>query len=119
MNINFEINEEQVNNPSTTLNGFCSFFTNIISEMKQKALPLRDFIWQNPSKIEKKTEKPFSFQPVTSADVETFLKGTKRSKSTGLEDLPPCVLNDFVSVISLPLTHTINLSFSTGVYRSQ
>ena len=119
VNINFEINEEQVNNPSTISNGFCSVFTNVISEIKRKAFPLRDFIWQNPSKIEKKSEKWFNFQPVTSADVEKCLKDVKRSKSTGLDDLPPGLLKDSAAAILLPLTHIINLSFSTGVFPTQ
>ena len=36
--INFEINEEQVNNPSTISNAFGSF--SVISKMKRKAFPL-------------------------------------------------------------------------------
>lgn len=59
VNTSFEINEEQVNNPSTISNCFCSFF--IISEMKRKAFPLRDFVWQNLGNMEKKTEKRFNF----------------------------------------------------------
>ena len=93
--INLEIDGEQVNNPSVISNGFCSFFTNVISEMKRKAFPLRDFIWKNLSKIEKKTEKLFNFKTVTSTEVERCLKGIKRSKSTGLDDLPPGLLACF------------------------
>ena len=46
-NINFELNEEQVKKPSTISNGFCSFFTNLIREMKQMSFSLRNFVWQN------------------------------------------------------------------------
>ena len=64
----------------------------------------------------KKTDKHFNFQGITSADVERCLKGIKRLKSNGLDGLPPCLLKDSVSVISLPLAHIINLTFSTGVF---
>ena len=56
---------------------------------------------------------------ITSADVESCLKGIKRLKSAGLGDLPPCLLKDSVPVISLPLAPIIDLSFSTGVFPSQ
>ena len=119
VSINFKINEEQVNNPSTISNGFCSFFTNVISEIKRKAFPLRDFIWQNPSKSQKKSKQRFNFQPFTSADIEKCLKGVKHSKSTRLDDLPPGLLKDSAAAISLPITHIINLSFSTGAFPTQ
>ena len=55
----------------------------------------------------------------TSADVERCLKGIKRLKSAGLDDLPPYLLKDSVPFISLPLAPIINLSFSTGFFPSQ
>ena len=76
-------------------------------------------MWQNPSKVDKKTGKRFNFQPVTSAVVEKSLKCIKRSKSTGLDDIPPGLLKDSAAVISLPLAHIINLLFSTGVLPTQ
>ena len=116
MNVNFENNEEQVKNPSSISNGFCSFFTNIIREMKQKSFPLRDFVWQISIRIVKKTDKHFNFQRTTIADVERCLKGIRRLKSTGLDDLPSCLLKNSVSVMALPQAYIINLSFSTGAF---
>ena len=87
--------------------------------MKQKSFPLRDFVWQNSMRIVKKTDKHFNFQRITSNDVERCLKGIRRLKSTGLDDLPPCLLKDSVSVISLPLACIINILLSTGVFPSQ
>ena len=69
--------------------------------------------------IVKKTDKHFNFQRITGAYVERCLKGIKRLKSTGLDDLPPCLSKDSASVISLPLAHIINLSFSTSLFPSQ
>ena len=65
--------------------------------MKHKSFPLRDFVWQNLIMIVKKTEKHVKFQRITSADVERGLKGIKRLKSTGRDDLPLCLLKDSVS----------------------
>ena len=86
--------------------------------MKQKSFLLRDFVWQNSIWIGKKTDKHFNFQIITSADVERCLKEIKRLKSTGLHDILPCLLKDYASVISLPLAHITNLSFSICIFPS-
>ena len=44
---------------------------------------------------------------VTSADVERCLKGVKRSKSTGLDDLPPGLLKDSAAIISLRFPYSM------------
>ena len=111
--INFEINEEQVNNPSTISNGFCSFFTNVISEIKWKAFPLRDFIWQNPSKIEIKVKNGSLFNLLPVLTLRSVSKVLNVRNRLGL------ILTDSAAAISLPLTHIINLSFSTGVFPTQ
>ena len=40
----------------------------------------------------------------------------KRSKATGLDDLPPGLLKDSAEMIAAPLTHLINLSLSTNIF---
>lgn len=39
----------------------------------------------------------------------------KRNKATGLDDLPPILLNDSAEDISAPLTYLINLSLATNM----
>ncbi len=44
------------------------------------------------------------------------LKSIKRSKSTGIDDLPPNMLKDAAPAISTPLTYLINQSLETGLF---
>ena len=44
------------------------------------------------------------------------LKIVKEKKSTGLDEIPPWLLNDCSSVLSKPIAHIINISLNTSVY---
>ena len=68
----------------------------------------------HPVPISKRTANVFNFQLVTNAEVEKVIKSIKRSKATGIDDLPPGLIKDAASVISVPLSHIINLSLETG-----
>ena len=63
-----------------------------------------------------KTDQKFKFQMVSKFQVERELKSIKRSKATGLDDLPPGLLKDSTEMIAAPLTHLINLSLSTNIF---
>ena len=49
-------------------------------------------------------------------EAERDLKSIKRSKATGLDDLPPGLLKDSAELIVAPLTHLINLSLTTNIF---
>ena len=49
---------------------------------------LKDFAWQYPVPIPKKTGSVFNFQSVTNEEVEEIIKSIKRAKTTGTDDLP-------------------------------
>ena len=48
--------------------------------------------------------------------MERDLRSIKRNKSTGISNLPPCLLKDAARSVSIPLTYLINLSLRTGSY---
>ena len=117
----FEIDGKTSANQSDISNGFCSFFMNIIASLKQKSILLKNFAWQFPVPISKRTANVFNFQLVTNAEVEKVIKSIKRSKATGIDDLPPPpgLIKDAASVISVPHSHIINLSLETGNFPQQ
>ena len=47
---------------------FCSFFTSIVTSLKEKAFPLCNFSWKRPTKILMKTDQKFIFVVVLEKD---------------------------------------------------
>ena len=101
------------------MNAFVNYFDNIISTLKKKAFPLINYVWSKPGDLAEKTEKIFNFRTVTPPEVKRQLKSIKRSKATGIDDLPPGLLKDSAEIIAAPLTYIVNLSLSTGVFPKQ
>ena len=58
----------------------------------------------------------FKFRPVSKLEVERDLKSINSTKSTGIDNLPPCLLKDTACNLSAPLAHPINLSLQTGTF---
>ena len=112
----FEIDGKESTDQTDISNGFCSFFMNIVASLKQKSILLKNFAWQSPASITKKTESVFKFQFVTNMDVEKIIKSIKRSKATGIDDLPPGLIKDAADVLSVPPSYIINLSLDTGQF---
>ena len=112
----FDIGGEKTTDPSQIANAFCTFFTQVIASLKSKAIPLRNFAWKNPSPMQMRTNSKFSFRKVSQLEVMKQLKSIKRSKSTGIDDLPPNMLKDAAPAISAPLTYLINQSLETGLF---
>lgn len=103
-------------NPSTIANAFGEFFAGTVKTLKEKAFPLCDFVWRTPASMSVRTDLKFQFQAVSKFEVERKLKSIKRSKATGLDDLPPGLLKDTAELIAAPLTHLVNLSLTTNIF---
>ena len=112
----FEIDGKESTDKTVISNGFCSFFMNTVASLKQKSILLKNFACQFPASITKRTESVFKFQFVTNMDVEKIIKSIKRSKATGIDDLPPGLIKDAADVLSVPLSHIINMSLDTGQF---
>ena len=106
-------------NEKSKANTFCKFFTSIAKTLKEKAQPLKNFVWGKPTQIDMKTHKHFQFGYVSKVFIEKELKSLKRHKATGLDDLPSNLLKDGATIIAKPLSHVINLSLKTGIVPSE
>ena len=103
-------------NPSTIANAFGEFFAGTVKTLKEKAFPLCAFVWRTTASMSVRTDLKFKFQAVSKFEVERNLKSIKRSKATGLDDLPPGLLKDSAELIAAPLTHLVNLSLVTNIF---
>ena len=95
-------------------NIFCKFFSNAAKSLKERFIPLTDFIWKPPPLIPSRTNKTFTMKYVSKVFIENQLKKLKRHKATGIDNLPTCLLKDSASIIARPLSHLINLSIKTS-----
>ena len=114
--MSFDIDAEKSNDLSFIANGFCSFFNEIIGSVKKKHIPLRDFVWRKPAPVPNKTDIRLTFCKVTEQEVMKQLRSVKRSKSTGLDDLPTGMLKDATPVQTASLTFLIDLSLKIGLF---
>ena len=112
----FDIDGVRTDDQSKTPNAFCTFFATVTSKLRDSAIPLRDFVWRNSVSIPQRTNRQFKFRPISRLEVERELRSTKRTKSTGIDKLPPGLLKDAACLISAPLSHLINLSLETGIF---
>ena len=112
----FDFQGEKTNDAIQVANGFCNFFSTVITTLRERAIHLCNFAWKPPRPVRKRTDKKFNFRPVSKLEVEKYLRSIKRNKSTGIDNLPPCLLKDAARTISAPLTHLINLSLQTGLF---
>ena len=94
-------------------NSFCIFLSTIPIAIKKAALPLKDFTWKAPFKIEKSNGTHFKFKQVSQSYVENQLKTLKRGKAVGINGLPPGMLKDAAVALSGPLSVIINLSLES------
>ena len=95
---------------------FSTWFASVVTDLKQKAMLLKNFVWGESTAKQKHTDKVFKFEYVSVIFVRKQLRKLKRSKATGLDNLPPSILKDTADVISKPLCHFINLSLKTGLF---
>ena len=112
-------NENDLNNDLRKANTSCNHFSNIATRLKEKSLPLCNFVWKQTPSIRRKTDQTFKFKYVSKIFVEKQLRELKRHKATDIDELPANLLKDCSSEISYPLSFIINLSLRTGVIPSE
>ena len=66
---NFNIDGEVTNNPSKVSNGFVSYYTSIITELRKHLFPLNEVVWQKVKSIPTKTIKRFKINYIPSATI--------------------------------------------------
>ena len=106
---------------SKIADAFGKFFANVALELKKSLNVFGNTTWLNSHNSERDSTIPsnvFQFQNVSSTDVLKALQNLKRTKSPGLDDLPPGMLKDAAIYITEPLTYIINPSLTTGMIPS-
>ena len=68
-------------------NGFCNYFSNIVSTLNQTSYSLIDFTWRKPLNLPLRTLKSFHFGYVSAIEVTQLLEKMKRNKVAGNDDL--------------------------------
>ena len=111
----FDLLGEKINDTGKVANDFCRFSLQS-SRPYGKSHSFVQRRLETPRPVRKRTNNKFSFRPVSKVEIERYLKSIKRNKSTGTDNLPPCLLKDAAHTISAPLTHLINLSLQTGLF---
>ena len=112
----FKINGNVTIDSKSIANGFCYYFSTVVSQLKSSVFKLKDCVWIQHKDGLPYTDNVFKFQNVSAIEIEKHLTRLNKKKSTGLDDIPPSFLRDCSSVIAVPLATIINLSMSTGAY---
>ena len=110
----FIINEKTTSNENVIANGFCSFFQYAVSTLKANSIKLKNFTWSKPIKHQTNYAKRFNFQHVSVPVVRKHLKGLKRKKSDGIDQIPACLLKDCTNELAPPITCLINTILKTS-----
>lgn len=119
LNCEYTINGVKTSDNFSIANGFCSFFSTVISSLKQKTFPVTNFIWRKHEPLKQRTCETFIFNYVSKVEVESYLKSINRNKATGMDDIPAGYLKDMSDIISRPLSHLINMSLQSGAVPTQ
>ena len=109
----FIINEKTTSNENVIANGFCSFFQSAVPTLNANSIKLKNFTWSKPIKYQTNYAKRFNFQHVSVPVVRKLLKGLKRKKSDGIDQIPACLLKDCASELAPPVACLINTILKT------
>lgn len=97
---------------------FRDLFASVVNKLKKNSFKLVELVWRMPKAFRSRTNSRFHFTYVSVTFVRKELRTLKRTKATGLDQLPPSLLKDVADVISVPLTHIINLSLKSSTVPS-
>ena len=108
----FKVGDQYTSDPTTIVNNFNSFFSNIGPQLSSK-LPNTninpcDYIQFNPT-------SHFSLSPVTEVEIATIIHNLKIS-SPRPDDITPKIIKSSSLLIKAQLTHILNLSFQQGYF---
>ena len=77
-------------------------------------IKLKNFTWTKPTKHQTNYAKRFNFQHVSVPVVKKYLKGLKRKKSDGIDQIPACLLKDCANELASPIVYLINTILKTS-----
>ena len=117
-NTEFHHHGNVISDPTAIADRFCHYFTNIGLNLRRN-LP-EDHDTPSPSKyLTRKFCGSFFLSPVCDSEVRDVVKSFKPGKALGFDNIHMSIIKQTIDLISLPLMHTINLSFEQGIVPDQ
>lgn len=113
-NIQLNENLQTTSKPKEVANMFNTYFINVAEKLIEKNVT-HDPPSQLASKI-KQVDKSIFLIPTTIQEVQQEIKLLKSKHSSGIDNIPDFLVKTCVDLLSEPLTHLVNLSFSTGSF---
>ena len=114
----FQHNNTEITNKKDIANCFCSFFTHVGKNLQDSVVSISDRIWKDRNQITLNLKQinvkhhEFHFKEVQLKEVLKELKQIKKTKSAGIDQIPPTLLIDGAEEIAYVLTHLINRSLA-------
>ena len=109
----FNIDSTVTKDKKEIANGFNRFFASVAAKLRAALPACAPHLDGIRHKLNPRNER-FRLKPVTKGEVSKVLMSLKRSKSPGIDNIPPGTVKDEAKVIIHPLLHIINLSFTTS-----
>ena len=115
----FMINGRKEINRKKICEGFCEYFSTVVTKLKHSVYPMTNFVWKKPCVLNARTFNRFRFGYVSTIEIRSLLKKIKRNKAPGPDNLPPNLIKDSLNILAEPLAFLINLSLSTGMFPNE
>jgi hypothetical protein len=111
-------NENLISNQSEVCEKLNDFYVNIA---KNIGIDVQENISQTHPSVSKiiethNTNNQFHFQSVTQTEISKSLKSLNPKKATGVDNIPPKILNCSAPSISVPLTRIVNKMIETNIF---
>ncbi|XP_057294693.1 uncharacterized protein LOC130623235 [Hydractinia symbiolongicarpus] len=97
----FKINDFIVTDKKRIADNFCPFFSTIGSSLSKKIPSISNSTWKTPVFVD---------------DVLPILKSIRRSKASGVDDIPSSLVKDAAEELAPPISFLINWSFKVGTF---
>ena len=111
-------NEDLISNQSEVCEKLNDFYVNIA---KNIGIDAQENVSQTHPSVSKiietqNTNNQFHFQPVTQTEISKSLKSLNPKKATGVDNIPPKILNCSAQSISVPLSRIVNKMIETNIF---
>ena len=111
------VNDNLVSDPKSMAEALNDYFVNIgptlAAEYEEESCNIAQTTNNNINSL---LCAQFKFSPIPVDNVASTLRGLKANKTTGLDKIPPKILQLSASIVALSLTCIFNLSLATGIY---
>ena len=115
----FTIDGVRTTDPVLISRTFCTYYSSVVGNLKKSMTIFGNLIWREPGNNFIQTDSAFKLAPTTAGEVFCSIKKLKKTKSTGLDNIPTVLLRDCADSLCSPLSYLINMSFSTGQFPTE